>query len=767
MFVCGISGTGRATTVQRILDRIKGYCRVPPDRCYVHNFRRPHEPRLIALPRNLGRRLSEEMERLRRHLPKDCALLLSSNDHARRRARVIARMSAEGDRILESLERRAGRRGFTIGRTGEGAAARPELRPRIEGRPYAIHDLDRLVAEGRLTRARADQIRARYEALRDDLEAASRAGADLIRRMEQEIAQTDRDHVGAALRTRMEAIAGVFPEAARADVAAYLEEVLEETLRHLHLFSPQPGPAAGAPGIAAPAPPADDEERAESLASLLQRFEVNVIFESSRTGECPVLVETHPSYRRLFGHLEKSLDPSGHWVSDYTRVRSGSLLDADGGYLVLKAEDVLTDPDVWKELKRTLIGRRLAIREEPSMGASPAATLQPEPIPIHVKVILIGGRDLYDLLLSEEGDFRKLFKVLADFDEDMPRTPGALRQYAAFSRRICSDEGLGPPDPGALGAVAEYGARLAGHQRRLSTRFGEIADILREADYWRREEGRGGNLRARHVRSAITETIRRLSMPEDRLRRMFRDGQILVECKGARVAQVNGLVIHESGRHSFGLPARVTATVSPGTAGIINIEREADLSGTTHTKGVLLISGYLRERFGTDKPVTLTASVALEQSYWEIDGDSASSTEVYALLSALADLPLAQGIAVTGSVDQKGDIQPVGGINDKIEGFYRVCRSKGPQRDQGVITPASNLPELMLDEEVVEAVRRGRFHIWPVRRVEEGIALLTGVPAGRRRRDGTYPEDSVFGRVDRRLRRFNEIVRDYGGLPRL
>jgi len=574
--------------------------------------------------------------------------------------------------------------------------------------------------------------------------------------MEAELAELDRKEVSALVKERTDAVAQSYPRGNGFSVERYLDDVRQAIVSRLEVFKRSQEAVETAAGPETDGAGDDHSER-QNLLDLLQ---VNLIFDSRRQGDCPVVVETHPTYRRLFGYFEKTVDASGHWSTDYTKIRPGSLLAADGGYLVITAEDLFSQHEVWTELKRTLISRSLSVIDEQA-GTLPTITMKPEPIPLNLKVILIGHRGSYETLITHEPEFRKIFKVLANFDEEMDLNSKTLRQYASFIRGICKDEGLAPFAASAVAAVAEFGARRAGHQGKLSTRFGEIADILREADYWRRQAGRGRRVLAAHVKQAIRESSQRRDLPERKLREMVRLGQIFIDVTGERAGQINGLVLEQVGGYVFGLPVRITATVSPGTAGIINIESEALLSGESHTKGVLIIAGFLRERFGVNKPVTATASIAFEQSYGGVDGDSASSTEVYALLSALAGLPIHQGIAVTGSVDQKGDIQPVGGINEKVEGFYKVCLIKGLSGDQGVIIPEANLRDLMLDEEVVQAVKKRRFHIYPVRTVEQGAEILMGMPAGRPDASGRYPEDSIFGRVDRRLVTYNELVREY------
>ena len=767
VFVCGITGTGRASTVKKILEKIKGFCPVAPDRCYVHNFTKPDEPRLLSLPRGLGRRLQADMERLSREIPTMVTASLDSSDLAKKRDRIITHYEAQADRLIERFERRAEKAGFALKRVHDGKVSRPELFPIIEKRAHPMSDVDTLVAGRKLTRRKADAVVKTFEGLRIELTAAGHKSRTLIKKMAEEVETLEQDHVMSELKEELHHIVEPYPDPGRETVTGYLDGVAGEIAGNLVKFRRHPWqeeePAGDNEEEAAPE---EDDTRQEGIRQFLDRFRVNLIFDSRRVGDCPVVVESHPSYRRLFGSFEKKLDQTGHWTTDYTRIRGGSLLAADGGYLVLTAEDLCSETKLWKELKRTLISRTLAITVQGD-GNFPAVTIKPQPIPVNTKVILIGMRETYENLLYDEHDFRKIFKVLADFAEETERTQRTMRQYAAFVRKTCTDEGLGELDAPAVAAVTEYGARLAGHQKKLSTRFGEIADLLREADYWKGEEGSGRKIRAAHVRRAIEESIRRRDLPEEKLQEMIRENQIIIDVTGERVGQVNGLVIQDSGGHEFGLPARITATVSPGTAGIINIEREASMSGASHTKGVLIIGGLLREIFGATRPITLTASLAVEQSYDGIDGDSASSTEVYALLSALSGIPLKQVIAVTGSINQKGEIQPVGGINRKIEGFYRVCQTRGLTGGQGVIVPESNLPGLMLNTEVVAAVRGKRFHIWPVKSVQEGIEILAGVPAGEREPSGRFPLDSLFGRVEERLAGFHSQVRGLASFPRM
>jgi lon-related putative ATP-dependent protease len=475
-----------------------------------------------------------------------------------------------------------------------------------------------------------------------------------------------------------------------------------------------------------------------------------------------VIIETSPTYRNLFGTVERSIDRlGGIWKTDFTRVKSGSFLRANGGYLVLNALDVFIEPGVWLALKRTLRNRRVEMQSFDPFYLFASSALKPEPIDIRVKVVMIGESYIYDTLFYVDEDFKKIFKIKADFDVVMERTPETQEQYSAFIRKICHDEKLLPFDRTGVAAVVEHGVRLAGRQKKLSTEFHRITDILRETNYWARKDG-SERITVKHVDQAITEKIYRVRMVEDKIQEMIEDGIIMIDSDGAKVGQVNGLSVYLMGEHAFGKPSRITAQTSMGKSGIINIEREADLSGKTHNKGMLILAGYLRGKYAQDKPLTLTASLAFEQSYSGVDGDSASSTEVYAILSSLANLALRQDIAVTGSVNQNGEIQPIGGVNQKVEGFFDVCRARELTGRQGVMIPHQNVEDLMLRKDVVEAVAAGKFHIYPVETIDQGIEILTGRPAGEKGSDGKYPPDTVNCLVDQKLEELAERMKEFG-----
>jgi lon-related putative ATP-dependent protease len=521
-------------------------------------------------------------------------------------------------------------------------------------------------------------------------------------------------------------------------VVGYLGQLQDDMVAHVDLFrapAAEPTPAAAGPTV--------PREQA------LRRYRVNVVVSQVPDG-APVVVEANPTYQNLVGRVEKEVQ-FGALTTDFTLIRAGALHRANGGYLVLRAEDVLRQPLAWDGLKRALRHREITI-EDPSdvLGMAAVRTLRPEPIPLDVKVVLVGEPQTYFLLHGLDPDFPELFRVRADFDGRMPRTPENEDAFVAFVGRVCQEESLRHFDREALALLIEHSSRLAEDQQQLSVQFGTIADVVREANYWAGAK-EAATVGAVHVRDAIEQKSYRSGLIEERLREAI-DRQILVvDVSGVAVGQINGLAVQAIADYSFGHPSRITASVGIGRDGLVDIEREVNLGGRLHSKGVLILAGFLTERFATNRPLALSARLAFEQSYAEIDGDSASSAELYALLSALADTPIKQTFAVTGSVNQKGQVQAIGGVNEKIEGFFAVCRARGLTGEHGVLIPAANVAHLMLRDAVLAAVRAGQFHVYAVSTVDEGIALLTGLPAGERNETGHFPADTINGRIEARL----------------
>jgi len=492
-----------------------------------------------------------------------------------------------------------------------------------------------------------------------------------------------------------------------------------------------------------------------------QPYQVNLIVDNSEHKGPPIVIESYPTYRNLFGSIERVVDRTGVWRTDFSKIKAGSLIKANGGYLVINLLDAVTEPGVWQGLKRALKSRKLEIQTYDPFYLFTTTGLKPEPIELDVKVVVISDYYLYYMLNYYDEEVKKIFKVRADFDTAMDKTDESIRQFAAFVKRKTDEDKLRAFDNTGIAALLEHAVRMTGRQEKISTSFPDITDLIREADFYAAQD-KSPVVKEAHVDKAIDARIFRSNMVEEHIQEMIDRGTLLINVDGAVVGQVNGLAVYQLGDYMFGKPTRITASTSMGRAGIINIEREADLSGATHNKGVLIMAGYLRKKYAQDKPLTMSASIAFEQSYSGVDGDSASSTEVYALLSSLSGVPIKQSIAVTGSVNQKGEIQAIGGVNEKIEGFYECCKKLGFTGNQGVIIPEANVKDLMLRKDVVEAVKKGKFHIYPVTTIDQGIEILTDKKAGERKEDGSYPKGTINFLVDQKLRELAEGLRRFG-----
>jgi lon-related putative ATP-dependent protease len=744
VFVCGEPGTGRTSSVRHLLETMDGPAKIPPDIVYVNSFKNPDVPVAIALPAGQGRKLQEEMRELIVYMRQNIQTIYESDAYKERTKEIIERYRDREKEMIREFEDTIRSENFALIQVQLGPFSKPEIAPMIEGEPHQIDRLENNVREGKFSRERFDELRDKYQKLTAMMEETFREARELKKKLRVELAALEKEFGRPVVDDYLNDLKGQY---GNGKVNEYLEGVREQILSNMDQFTERDGEEQQA----ARQPDANEDR--------FLQYQVNVLVDNSATTRSPVVVETSPSYRNLFGTIEKVIDRSGHWRTDFTRIKGGSLLTANGGYLVLQLYDLVSEPGVWSALKRTLKNRQVDIQGYDPLYLFTVSALKPEPIPVNVRVIVIGDDMTYQLLYNYDPDFRKIFKVKADFDSVMPREADSLEKYTNFICKIQKEEELLPLDRTAVAAVIEHGVRSAGRQKKLSTRFSDVADLVRESSYWA-ESTSDRLIEAKHVRRAIDERVKRVGLIEDKIREMITEGSILVDTEGSKVGQVNGLSILSLGYHLFGRPTRITVKTGVGRAGVINIERESALSGSSFNKGVMILEGFIRSHFAQDKPLAMTASICFEQSYSGIDGDSASSSELYALLSSLADVPVRQDIAVTGSVNQHGEIQPIGGVNEKIEGFYDVCKARGLTGSQGVLIPHQNVQDLMLRPDVVQAVETGSFHVYSIRTIAEGIEILTGVPAGYARIGGEgFPPDSVFARVDRRFR-------DYAGAMR-
>ena len=732
IFVTGMAGTGRTTTIKQLLEKMQKEEEQPDDILYVNNFEHPDEPTLIILPSGQGNHLKEAMSYLIEMLKSNIPELLKSKYYTEKRDEIVENAQKTQKETLKAFEEEVAKEGFSVIQVQMGMFVRPDLIPMIEGKPTPFNQLDAMVKEGKFKKEKLEELQNKYEKLTGKLEEILAVLKESEERTRRKLKDWDEESITPIITG---GISGIRSQFEAKKILDYLDDVEKNLVKNINLFkAPQ------------------KEAKEKELGNPFIEYEVNLLIDNSELKGTPVIMETNPNYLNVFGSIEATVGRSGVWQTDFTKIKAGSLLKANGGYLVMNALDALTELGVWQTLKRTLKYQTLEIQNMTSMYLISTSRLKPEPIDIDVKVVLIGDARIYNLLYYLDDDFKKIFKIKSEFDATTKKDAKTILEYTQFIKKICDEDKLHPFNREGMAAIIEYGTRLAGKQNKISTRFRILADVIREASYWAKKSD--SKLTGReHVQQAIKERFERVSLIEDKIQEMIEEGTIMIDTKGSKVGQVNGLSVYAMGEFSFGKPTRITASTSVGKSGVINIEREADMSGRTHNKGVLILGGYLRGKYAQNKPFSLSASLAFEQSYGGVDGDSASSTEVYAILSSLSKLPLRQDIAVTGSLNQKGEIQPIGGVNEKIEGFYDVCKAKGLTGAQGVIIPHQNVQNLMLKQEVVDSVSKGKFHIYSIKTIDKGIEILTGIKAGKKQKSGAFPKDTLNYLVDQELQR--------------
>ncbi|MFZ2095769.1 MAG: AAA family ATPase [Anaerolineales bacterium] len=736
IFVAGHPGTGRTTAVRKYLEEVACTKPIPSDWCYVNNFQDAYRPNAISLPAGRANELQKGMDNLTKLVFQEVRNVFESEEYAKQKEENLNNYQIRKQKILEKVNQDAMREGFILQASPMGVVTVPTR----NGKPMSEEDFMKLSQKDK------DTLVQKQQKIQNALEASLRQTKSLDKDAREAVDKLDREVTLYTLRNWNQEMKEKFQDLP--EVLAYIDAVQTDLLDQVELFK------------------ADGQEETPTLPFLSQpkglpvkKYAVNILVDNSKLEGAPVIVETNPTHDNLFGRIEQEAR-FGTLVTDFTLVRGGALHRANGGYLVLPVEDVIRNPFSWEDLIHALSNAKIEIEDTSEKYGFSTKSLKPEPVPLDIKVILIGSPDIFQLLLSYEAHFQELFKVKAEFDTSMSRTPEHTLEYAAFATTLCNTEKLKHLDASAISRLVEHGSRLAEDQQKLSTRFGEISDVVREASYYA-ELDSSDLITAKHIRKAIEERYYRSNLIQERLQEMISRGVIKIDITSKKVGQINGLSVLGLGDISFGQPNRITVSLSLGREGVVNIEREAKLSGPIHTKGVLILSGFLASRYAQDKPLSLSARLVFEQSYGGIEGDSASSTELYAILSALSDLPVNQAIAVTGSVNQNGEVQAIGGVNEKIEGYFEVCTALGLTGQQGVLIPQSNVEDLMLKESVVDAIRQGKFHIWSVRTIDEGIEILTGVKAGVRQTDGSFEADSVNARVDQRLRDMAETMQRY------
>ncbi|SCM79087.1 ATP-dependent protease [uncultured Sporomusa sp.] len=734
IFISGLVGTGKITYAETAVKKVAGNQEVPNDWCYVNNLETPGQPIALALPAGMGYSFKQDMQELVENLKTDIPKVFSSEDYEQAKSELVKQYQEQRSVMVEEFTQYAETQGISPQWSSTGFVGLPM----VDGKAVGPEDYQKLDKQQR-------------DIIEKNMLAVHEKGMDVVRRV-QLLERSVREQL-----KQLDIKIGLFAAGHLIEefkekyrdyqpVVDFLEAIKQDVSKNINEFKPQ-AEEENNPLMLFKRPAQDAKDK----------YNVNLLVDNRETKGAPVIVEINPTYYNLVGRAEYETR-MGVVSTDFTMIKPGALHKANGGYLILNARDVLTNIGAWEALKRVLKTKKLQIENlGEQYGVLAMASLKPEPIPINVKVILIGNPYIYQLLYNYDEDFRKLFKAHADFDVVMENNPVNVQKLAGFISSTVSREKLKHFDKAAVARVVEYSSRLTGTQTKLTTRFNEVVELLCEADVWATLDN-SQVVTTGHIKKAIEEKRYRANKYEERLQEMFAEGQLLIDTEGEKVGQVNGLAVLSVGEYMFGKPSRITANTYLGKSGVVNIERETKTSGTSHTKGVLILSGYLGQKYAQKHPLTLTASLTFEQLYDGVDGDSASSTELYAILSSLSGLPIKQYIAITGSVNQKGEVQPIGGATEKIEGFFSVCKLKGLTGKQGVMIPHQNVSNLALSDEVIEAVRQGKFHIYPVKTIDQGIEILTGTPAGEPGADGSYPAGTVNALVSQKLKEYTDTL---------
>lgn len=735
VFVTGLSGTGRLTTIKQFLEGRADDQPTPDDVCYVYNFLRPEEPSAVFLEAGAGRRFRDCMNDLVRDLAETLPTMAKDQAFRKRIEKAVEGLRDQEKKDITAFETEVQEAGFALVQIQVGAIGRPEVLPVVDDEPTSMEDMAKKVEDGEMESADLESLQESYDLLKNRLQEVFAKIGELRQQIQAKVEEVQREMLSPAIQ---DSVNWVRESVNDPRVNAYLEAIENDLIENMEIFG----------------------EQANDDVDLFLRWRVNLAVDNGHGSGLPVVLETEPTYTNLFGTVERSLTPAGETTTSFMRIRAGSLLTANGGFLVLNAEDLLMEPRVWPGLKRALKYGRVKIQSMEGLLLG-GAGIKPQEVPLRVKVIVIGNRAVYDMLYRHDRDFAKVFKVLADFDMVIPAVEEHARSLISVFSKVVAEEDLAPMNRAGMEALLEEAVRMARGRKKFSSRFSDLSDQLREAS-WIAEQDGADAIGREHIKAAREAARRRHSLSEDRTHELVDDGVIRIQTEGWAVGRVNGLAVYDVGHHRFGRPSRISSRIGLGREGVINVERQAGLSGPTHDKGVQILTGFLRGTFARTVPLSMACSVTFEQSYGGVDGDSASSTEIYAILSALSDLPLRQDVAVTGSVDQYGAIQSIGGVNEKIEGFFRVCSKRGLTGTQGVMIPASDVNDLHLADPVLQAVEDGQFSVWAVETIEEGIEHLTGVPAGTQDENGFWSDGSVFALCRERLEEMARLFRNAG-----
>lgn len=747
IFVTGLSGTGRMTTVKQMLEKSqrKGNCPELFDYCYVNNFTDESRPKLLQFGKGEACGFSKKMDETITHLLNRLSSVYEEDPYTTKRKKVIESYQDSEKNLIEEFDEKLKKKGFVRGQIEQTKGnPEPDIFVLVDDKAYKIESLDSLVKEKKLTEKQAVQIAEDYNKLHEELIKLAERANIMVSSFHEEITKFDRVTAETIINNSFKELKKTYRK--HNAIQEYLESGKEFILDNVKHFLPSSEQSNN---------PLNKSKNIDIETHITDKFTVNIILDNSETVCAPVIIEHNPTYGNLFGSFEKIVDSKGYWRTDFSKVKAGSILQADQGYLIVSANDLFSEAVSWKAIKNVLLYDKLDIQPYATYLQMSESQMKPETIKVNVKVIIIGGQSLYNYLYRNEKGFKKIFKVLAQFDYETAKSDELLDNIVRFIAKQCDEENHLHFKPKAVAEVLEWSVGHAGSQDRITLRFSDIADLLRESSYFAEQENKKFVTEV-HVKEALSQRNFRNNLIDHKITNHILKGITLIDTEGSRVGQINGLTVMSTGIASFGKPARITAAIGAGNRGIINIEREAQLSGSIHNKGILIIQGFFLERFAQKRPLSLSASIAFEQNYGGIDGDSASAAEIYVLLSAISHTPITQQIAITGSMNQKGDIQPIGGVNDKITGYYQICKARGFAPNQGVIIPEQNVNDLMLGDDIIESVRKNEFSIHSIKNIEDGAKLLMGKEFGIPDEDGNYKKGTLLHEVHRKLNELYE-----------
>jgi len=732
LYLEGPSGVGKTMYTKRYLETISKKKKVPADWCYIYNFSNPNEPIAVSFPAGQGKEFKETMDQFIKDIKNDINSTFSNEDFEIEKNSIRQQYEQKRTILLEKLNKESAKYGFEVKSAENGIY----MKPIVDGKALKEEEFEQL----------DEEVKKEYEDKSNIVQEQIISVISQIKTIEKEadnkIEEWQSNIALLTVNARINLIKAAYKKNKK--INKFLTDIKQNILKNISAFMEQKSHSAQQ---GAPVPP---------QSKPWENYRVNLFIDNRELEGAPVVMDSNYSYHNIFGKLEYE-NYYGSLKTDHTMLKAGLMQKANGGYIIFQAKDLLENQMCYNSLKKALRMKETSIENTSDQRSSMVmVSLKPEPIPLDVKVILIGNSNIYHSLLAVDEDFRKLFKAKVEFEDDAPRTDENIVKLARFIHGFCEQEELIHLDKYAVAKIIEYASRLADNQNKLSTRFNDLAQIIGEACTWAKMS-KSKVVKEEHVVKALEESIERVKKYDEKYTEMIRENTLLISTEGEKVGQINGLTVMTIGDYTFGKPAKITANTYTGKSGIINVEREVKMSGSSHSKGVFILNGYLGEMFAQDIPLSLTASICFEQLYNGVDGDSASSTELYALLSSLSDLPINQSIAVTGSVNQKGDIQPIGGVNAKIEGFYQVCKMRGLNGNHGVMIPIQNVANLNLSDEVVEAVKDKKFHIYAISNIEEGIEILTGVPAGKKDKNGNFPAGTVNHLVYEKLKKYAKI----------